>query len=138
MYSNNKKERLEKYDKLIDKVNEIMYGSEEKVMSQRKLAKLIGNTSAQICRWLNKEQGLNMETAFLLCQVFNLEPTDYFEIFDNIQISKNNQEYSEYNNLISQLSEENLQKVYEYINYLLYLQNQEKEARRNLVRKIDK
>ena len=141
MYSNNKEERLEKYDKLVDKINEIV-GGRNKVMSQRKLAQLTGRTSAQICRWLKKEQGLNMEDAIKICQILNLNPSDYFDMYDNnltykeffglnseiLKIAEDTSlKLAEYNAIVSELTMDNLNKIYEYNNLISMLTEENRE-----------
>lgn len=107
---------LEKNNKLIAKLNELIGADDNKVMSQRQLAKYLECSNSTVARWLKGEIPLNIEYAVNICKILNLDINEYIDLNNLFSLSLNN------NSFLS-LNEENKQKVFEYINYLLFLQN---------------
>ena len=102
-----------KNQKLIKKLNELVGSESNKLLSQRKLAEILNCSNSSVARWLRGETPLSREYALKICDILNLDKIEYLG-------------YEENNNY-SKLNEENKQKVQEYINYLLYLQETVKE-----------
>lgn len=117
-----------KHKKLIERLNEIIGAEPNKVISQRELALLLGCSNSTVARWLRGESTLNIETAAKICNILGLDKNeflDYGDLFSDVLES----------NIFSKLSDENKQKVYEYIDYLLFLQSKETKENVTLSRK---
>ena len=97
-------------------MNELIGADDNKVMSQRQLAKHLECSTSTVARWLKGEIPLNIEYAVKICKILNLDINEYIDLNNLFSLSLNN------NSFLS-LNEENKQKVFEYINYLLFLQN---------------
>lgn len=119
MLRNDRKEYLlDKNKVLIEKLNELIGPGPDKVMSQRKLALLLGCSNSTVTRWCNGESPMSIECASKICDIFHLnkrEYIDYENLFDENIMS----------DLFLMLDDENKNKVYDYIKYLYYLQNKE-------------
>ena len=146
MNKKNKEERLQKSSKLVAKLNEIIGQESYKVMSQRQLAAQLDFTNAEVSRWLSGERAISLEYALEICDLLKLDKNEYLSDFgisfiDNEMITKESQEELKkiyiLNDIISRLNEENVTRLFEYIDYLMYLQNEEKTAN-ELVRKFNK
>ena len=117
-----------KHKKLIERLNEIIGAKPNKVMSQRYLALLLGCSNSTVARWLRGESTLNIETASKICNILGIDKNeflDYGDLFSDVLES----------NTFSKLSDENKRKVYEYIDYLLFLQSKESKQDVTLSRK---
>ena len=142
-YNKNKEERLLKTAKLIEKLNELIGQGPDKVISQRELSRQLGYGNSAVCRWLSGEHAIGLEHAIVLCDFFGLDIKEYmdtnFEVNDELVLPKSKKmiRLIELDEKISVLSKKNQEKLYDYINYLLYIQEIEKEQNK-LVRKIDK
>lgn len=120
---------LEKNDKFINYLNTIIGADKDKIMSNRGLARLIGCSNSTVTRWLKKECPMSIDMAFKICDILNIDKSEYLnytdltnnKIVSNISFINLNQNIK-FNNL----SKKNQEKVYEYIDFLLY--NQEEKA----------
>lgn len=117
-----------KHKRLIDRINELVGAEHGKIMSQRDLALILGCSNSSVARWLRGESTLSIETASKICDILGLDKStylDYDELFSNVLESTS----------FSKLNDENKQKVYEYIEYLVFLQNKENKQDVTLSRK---
>ena len=117
-----------KHKKLIERLNEIIGAEPNKVMSQKDLALLLGCSNSTVARWLRGESALNIETASKICNLLGLDKNeflDYGDLFSDVLES----------DTFSKLNDENKRKVYEYIDYLLFLQSKETKENVTLSRK---
>ncbi len=97
-------------------------------MSQRDLALILGCSNSSVARWLSGQSTLSIEIASKICDILSLDKRaylDYGELFSNVLEGTS----------FSKLNDENKQKVYEYIEYLSFLQSKENGKETTLSRK---
>ena len=117
-----KKYLLEKTNEFIKYLNTIIGAEEDKIMGQREFAHLIGCANSTVSRWLNKEHPMSIETAYKICDILNIDKNEYLN--NDMIICDTNFINLNQNVNFNNLSKENKNKVYEYIDYLLYKQNE--------------
>lgn len=106
---------------LIDKLNELIGDGSNKKMSQRELANILGCSNSTVSRWLKLESSLSIEYASRICDILGLDKNEYLnykDLFEEKLLS---------NDKFVKLTDENKNKVFEYINYLLFLQDKEEQ-----------
>lgn len=99
--------------KLIIFLNQIIGSGKDKIMSQRELAKYLGCSNSTVGRWLRGENPLSIDTAIKICDILNLDKNEFLEdilLVDDLNLKTR----------FMSLTEENRQKVIEYIDFLLY------------------
>ena len=105
---------LQLNEKLIIYLNKVIGVGRNKIMSQRKLASLLGVSNSTVERWLNEKHPLRMDVAIKICKILNLDIDDFYADLEN--------DYSCLKTKFINLSEENKIKVMEYIDFLSYQQ----------------
>lgn len=115
-----------KFEKLINHLNIIIGEDSTCIMSQRELAKLLGISNVTVCRWINKERNIKLEDAIKVCNILGLNKEEYLDksVHGYIQFKSPLEER------ISKLSKENQEKVFEYIDYLIYQEEHYEQTRR--------
>ena len=109
------------HKKLIEYLNTIIGSGKDKTMSQRELAKCLGCSNSTVSRWLDGECPLSIDIAIKICDILNI---DKKEFLDDIILIDDSLLKTRFLNL----SEENKRKVIEYIEFLLYQENNLKKA----------
>lgn len=115
-----------KFEKLVNYLNTIIGEDPTNIISQRKLAKLLGVSNVTVCRWLNRKRNIKLEDAIKICNVLGLEKEEFLD--ESVQGYV--QSKSPIEERISKLSKENQEKVFEYIDYLIYQEGYNEQTRR--------
>lgn len=115
-----------KFEKLVNYLNTIIGEDPTNIISQRKLAKLLGVSNVTVCRWLNRKRNIKLEDAIKICNVLGLEKEEFLD--ESVQ--EYVQPKSPLEERISKLSKENQEKVFEYIDYLIYQEEHYEQTRR--------
>ena len=102
-----------------------------KIMSERKLAEMLGCSNSTVNRWLKRESSLRIDMAIKICDIFNL---DKKEMLNDIFIDKNDDNIDIKLRFMN-LSNDNKMRVIEYIDYLLYQQEKLNELENNKILK---
>lgn len=72
------------FQDLIEYLNIVIGGSSKHIMSQRRLAELVGCGNVTVSRWLKGEIKLRIEDAVKICDVLHLDKRKFLrEIFED-------------------------------------------------------
>ena len=145
---------VNKNQKLVNKLNEILGAESTKIMSQRELASILNCANSTVARWCSGESIISIETAAKLCDVLGLDKEEYLNYDDlfskNIELetleqSEQKENYQiEDESLISKvrmlekfdkLSDESKEKLYEYMDFLLFAQENKRKQERKKKKK---
>ena len=126
-----KKYLLETNEKLLTFLNQFVGMGKGKIMSERKLAEMLGCSNSTVNRWLKRESSLRIDMAIKICDIFNL---DKKEMLNDIFIDKNDDNIDIKLRFMN-LSNDNKMRVIEYIDYLLYQQEKLNELENNKILK---
>lgn len=112
-----------KFEKLVNQLRLTIGDNSECIMSQRELAKRLGIPNATVCRWINRERNIKLEDAIKVCSLLNLDKKEYLDesVYEYVQISHPKSPLEE---RISKLSKKNQKRVFDYIDYLIYKEEQ--------------
>ena len=90
------------------------------IISQRELAYMVGCTEVSISRYLNKERNIPFDIIIKICNTLNVDSIWILKYFNNNDLF----------NRISNLSNESIDKLWDYINYLEYQEKNNKLVRK--------
>lgn len=123
MIREERKENLNDINKnLIAYLNQVIGGTKEKIMSARDLAKLLNCSNSTVTRWLNGTSPLSIDIAIKICKILNL---DILQFVDFNTLLNNNDIIRE---RFNRLNSDNKIKVIEYIDFLLYQEQNNKKS----------
>ena len=123
MIREERKENLNDINKnLIAYLNQVIGGTKEKIMSARDLAKLLNCSNSTVTRWLNGTSPLSIDIAIKICKILNL---DILQFVDFNTLLNNNDILRE---RFNRLNSDNKIKVIEYIDFLLYQEQNNKKS----------
>ena len=123
MIREERKENLNDINKnLIEYLNQVIGGTKEKIMSARDLAKLLNCSNSTVTRWLNGTSPLSIDIAIKICKILNL---DILQFVDFNTLLNNNDILRE---RFNRLNSDNKIKVIEYIDFLLYQEQNNKKS----------
>ena len=123
MIREERKENLNDINKnLIAYLNQVIGGTKEKIMSARDLAKLLNCSNSTVTRWLNGTSPLSLDIAIKICKILNL---DILQFVDFNTLLNNNDILRE---RFNRLNSDNKIKVIEYIDFLLYQEQNNKKS----------
>lgn len=106
-------------DKLINYLNKVIGFGKDKIMSQRELAILLNCSNSTVSRWLKKESSLSVDVALKICDILDIDKKEFLGdilLFDD----------SLFKTRFMNLNDDNKIKVIEYIDYLIYQENNTK------------
>lgn len=121
------KKNREMSKKFIGHLKQIVGHGNDKIMTQSELAQKIGYTEASVSRYLNNERSLSIDAAIKICNALKISKTEFINFYSHLFEKKDN-----LINRFDNLSLENQKKVIEYVEFLEY---QEKNKKLELKKK---
>lgn len=114
-------------DSFIDYVNSIVGGETEKKLTQDSLSKTVGCSAVSMSRYLNNQREIPVETLFKIKRALNISDYNFMSFYQAYSIKENKIEERFRN-----LTDENKEKLLDYMSYLEYKENNIKQKSKQL------
>ena len=102
-------------------LNSLVGKEKDKLITQDNLAKLTECTSVSMCRYLSGQREIPVDILFKIKKALNISDEEFMIFYQEYSVNDN---FSQIINRIAMLNDESKNELFNYIDYLIYKQNQ--------------